>query len=134
MDLYLLLRSNGGQDQVEVRRLVARFMDSLPVWGMEDVLANQVEYARRLASAPGELLYEEMHKLFSLCDDVRALRELGLTIGAKELEEMEAALRARFSAEPRHARQVAEDAVEDWNRDWWWYADNLKEGSDTKGD
>jgi hypothetical protein len=133
VDLYFLLQ-DGGQDQAEVRRLVARFMESLPLWGMEDVLANQAEYARRLASAPGELLYEEMHKLFSLCDDVRALRELGLDIGAKDLEEMDAALRARFSAEPRKARLVAEDKVDDGNRKWWWYADNLKKGIDTKGD
>ena len=133
VNLHFLLR-DCGQDQAELRRLVARFMESLPDWGIEDVVANQADYARRLASARRELEYEEWHKLFSLCDDVQALRELGLTIDAEDLDEMEAALRARFSAEPRIARLVAEDLANDWNRECWWYADNLKGGSDTKGD
>jgi hypothetical protein len=41
----------------------------------DELAAYQVRCATRVASAPGDLIYEEMHKLFSLLDEVYALRE-----------------------------------------------------------
>ena len=103
----------------------ARLLERLPAWGMKDLISTQAAYAKRLASSPGPLLYEEMHKLFSLCDEIRALRYLGLTLTISECEDLEAAIRERFSIERGKAKLVAEDRVERWNREWWWYAENL---------
>lgn len=41
---------------------------------------NSLDYARRLASAEGELLAEEAFKLFGLMDEVDALAGLGARI------------------------------------------------------
>lgn len=125
MDLFLFLR-DARQDQAELRSLVVSFAESLPVWGMADLLAVQTNYARNLAASPRALEYEEMHKLFSLCDEIFALRELGLTAAADTIEELDSALHARFAAEPRKSRLVAEDRAENWNRDLWWYGENLR--------
>lgn len=99
---------------------------------MKGLIDTQARYAKSLASSPGKLLYEEMHKLFSLCDEIRALRYLGLATATAEYEELEAALRERFSTEREKAKLVAQDKAEIWNRDSWWYAENL--GYDDSGD
>lgn len=68
-----------------------------------------------------------MHKLFSLMDEVYALRETGHPVDVALLQQMEADVRARFAAQPTVARLVAEDRAADWNRSLWWYADNLRQ-------
>ena len=127
MEIFLLSVGRGAADS-EVRSLVARFIEILPVWGMPDLLALQMSYAQTLAEAKGQLEYEEMHKLFSLRDEIRAMRTLGLAADEQDVVELDTALRSRFSADPKKARLVAEDRVEGWNRDSWWYAENLKGG------
>jgi hypothetical protein len=92
-----------------------------------DSLEQQARYASRLASAPGNLIYEEMHKLFSLLDDVHALRAAGHSADAVLLQQMDADARARFAAQRKMARLVAEDRAEEPNRSLWWYADNLRQ-------
>ena len=126
MQLFLL-RLDPEENRSESQRLVDEFFRCVPLWGMEDLLSVQVEYARRLAASPGTLEYEEMHKLFSLCDEIQALKELGMRVTAAEMDNLEAALQARFRAEPKKARLAADDKVEDWTRESWWYAENLQE-------
>jgi hypothetical protein len=75
-------------------------------------------------------MYEEMHKLFGLCDEIHALRSLGFSAETALLEKFERDVRARFIAEPKTARLAASYNVEPWNRDLWWYADNLRERED----
>lgn len=126
MDLFFLIRAFGSKEPL-VDDLVQSFFVSLSGWGMEDLLATQIDYARTLAAAPGELEYEEMHKLFSICDEIQAMREIGLSIEDSELEDLATVLRSRFLSEARKARLVAEDKAEEWNREWWWYRDSRGE-------
>ena len=114
------------QGQQIARTLAATFIDALPAWNMTDLLAHQMSYAQRLADSEGPLLYEEMHKLFSLRDEIHAMRVLGLPADDGALAAVDAALRRRFAAESNKARLVAEDMVERWNRELWWYARNLQ--------
>jgi hypothetical protein len=112
-------------DPSAVQKLLEHFLDSLPEWGLEDLPARTAEYAHRLATAPGELEYEELHKLFSLRDELHVLCELGMSIGSQAQSELDAALRARFQAQKKAASSVAQDRAEDWNRNLWWYAERL---------
>ena len=66
-------------------------------------------------------VYEEMHKLFSLCDEIRALVGPSLAEADGGIRDLNEALKARFTGEPRKARLVAEDRSDSWNRDSWWY-------------
>ena len=92
---------------------------------MGGVLDHQMNYANRLSYDKWDLEYEEMHKLFSLADEIWALKALGLPFSRSLYAKFEKGLRHRFEREPGKARLVAEDRVDDWNRDRWWYK-NLK--------
>jgi hypothetical protein len=92
----------------------------------DELLANQVRYASRLATAPGKLIYEEMFKLFSLLEEIHALRVMGYAVDESLLQQMEADVRARFSEQRKLAQLIAEDGVKEWNRSLWWYAENLR--------
>jgi hypothetical protein len=119
-----LLEVHGRGEDPRVIDLRGRFHETFG--GMEgEMLPSRIRYASRLASPPGELIYEEMHKLFSLLDDVYALRATGYSADQAALQQMDADVRARFAAQPEMARLVAEDRVKGWNRSCWWYADNL---------
>jgi hypothetical protein len=124
MSLFLLTHVHGLGSSERVTKLRQR-LDSAVRDAELDVLPNQVRYATSLAEAKGPLEYEELHKLFSLLDDIHALRQLGFTIDAHLIEDMEHAVRARFATQQRAARMAAEDRVEDWNRALWWYAELL---------
>lgn len=106
--------------------LISDFMSALQRWELQDVLENQVNYAVRLARDAHDLLYEEMHKLFSLLDEIHALRTIGLTVAPRAIEELNSAVRTRFEMQASVAALVAKDRVEDWCQTLWWYADNLR--------
>lgn len=121
--LFLLEVYDRGEDP-RVIDLRERFHETFG--GMEgEMLPSRIRYASRLAMPPGELIYEEMHKLFSLLDEVYALRAMGYSADEATLQQMDADVRARFAAQPKMARFVAEDKAKEWNRSCWWYADNL---------
>jgi hypothetical protein len=127
-NLFLLVQVHGlGQDP-RVRGLQEQFRAIADTGPCQDLLSHQLRYGSRLASAPGQLLYEELHKLFSLADDVHALRALGFSADQSLVERFAADLRARFAAQPWPARLVAQDRAQDWNRSLWWYAENLDQG------
>lgn len=98
---------------------------ALPGWKLDDLVSRQMLYAIRIAQTAGKIEYEEMHKLFSLCDEIYALRKLGLAAASEMEREFETAIRQRFRKESAKARAAAEDRADEWNRKLWWYAENL---------
>jgi hypothetical protein len=122
--LFRLEAVYGRDEDPRVIELRERFHETFG--GIEaEMLPSQVRYVSRLASAPGELIYEEMHKLFSLLDEVYALRAMGYSTAEAALQQMDTDVRARFAAQDEMARLVAEDKVKGWNRSCWWYANRL---------
>jgi hypothetical protein len=101
--------------------LVNRYFTLLSSWGLEDLLQRQTDYAIVLASAEGELEYEEIHKLFSLCDEISALESLGLKHDIAQRSRFESAVRKRFSDQSRVAELVAEDRGESGGAGKWWF-------------
>jgi hypothetical protein len=125
MNLFLLSLVHGLAQDPRVMVLRAGFEQALQRAEMTDLLGRQLEYASQLATAGRSLLYEEMHKLLSLCDEIHALRALGFDVDQEFLRRYEGDVRSRFDVQRKQARMVAEDKAEPWNRNLWWYAENL---------
>ena len=103
------------------RKLIGMLCNSLVRWEKEDILTNQIEYAIRLARSDGDLIYEEMHKLYSLCDEVHALQKLGLFSQTEDISEFDEAIRNRLRNQKKLGQMVVDDKAEEWNRHLWWY-------------
>jgi len=129
-DICLLRALDKDICEVEFDRYREAYRSVLATVELTDALTNQVNYAIRIASHSGELEYEEMFKLFTLCDSINAMQILGLKIDEQSKSEFEAALKERFRRDKKKARMVAEDLVEDWKKDWWWYVKNLATDSE----
>lgn len=95
MELYQLKLACSDQHE-ELRE---RFKERLRESGIDDLLGHQLQYSIRLASAPRTLLYEEMHKLFSLADECHALRSLRFVSSPELEQECELQLRLRFKTQ-----------------------------------
>jgi hypothetical protein len=121
-DLYLLVEVHGLGEDREVAELAARFRAAV---AGSDTLVRTLEYAVRLAGAPGDLLGEEMYKLVSLCDEAQALRYFGFAADPALEREFAREVRARFAVQRAAAHVAAQHLVEPWSRDRWWYAENL---------
>jgi hypothetical protein len=121
-DLYLLVEVHGIGGDSEVAELVARFRAAV---AGSDALVRTLEYAVRLADAPGDLLGEEMYKLVSLCDEAEALRYFGFAADPALEREFAREVRARFAVQRGTAHVAAQHLAGPWNRDRWWYAENL---------
>lgn len=93
---------------------------------MGNVAARQAEYALKPAESKSDLEYEEMHKLFSLCDEIYALDFLGLPLDVSLRRRFEQGVMRRFERERQKARNVAADKYEWWKEGIWWYDENLK--------
>lgn len=102
------------------------FTNYIEVHQFQDLLNRHIEYAITLASAERELIYEEMLKLFYLCDEIESLEALGLEFEQSEKNRLKQALKQRFAKEPRCVKIVAKQNCETWNSHWWWYQDNLE--------
>jgi len=126
LNLFLLLYVHHLQDDDQrVSPLLIRFWELASEPGIENSLDHQLRYATRLAQSGGLLLYEEMHKLFSLCDQIYALQTLGLRVTPEKLASFESAIRGRLVQQRKMAKLVAEDKLEDWKRELWWYSESL---------
>lgn len=110
-----------GLDDQEVQEIDAMFRVMASSLGELDLVEHQIKYASRLAEYEGDLLYEEMHKLFSICDEIHALVSLGFGSEEEQMEQLAKSLRSRFNRQPGIASLVADDRREDWNRGLWWY-------------
>jgi hypothetical protein len=128
--LYKLSNVHQLADDDRVVALQQRFHDVLEQAELPNILGNQLEYASRLASAPGPLIYEEMHKLFALCDEIHALRSQGFRADDALVRQFEDDVRRRFAAQPKEAMLAAQYNVKKWNRTLWWYAENLDSTSE----
>jgi hypothetical protein len=125
LDLFLLSQVHGSATDPAVANLLRGFREAVTRAGLGDVLNHQIAYASRLAGSLSPLSYEEMHKVFSLCDEIHALQALGYELPDDAAPRLETTLRHRFTMQRREARLVAEDKAKEWNRALWWYADNL---------
>lgn len=125
-DIYRIKNVYEILDDDEYSYLLEAYCDLLENNGLSDVLHQEINYAIKIAQSEGELEYEEMHKLFSLCDEIMALRNIGLKVDDSVYEKYIKVLRYRFSKEKKKARFVAEDLYEDWKKYYWWYSENLK--------
>jgi len=111
----------------EYHDFINEFVKLIEKLNLHDLPDGQIKYAIKLAETERELLYEEMFKLFCLCDEIVGLKGIGFEIEETLDNELKDALRYRFKREPKKARLVAEDLYEDWKKDFWWYSENLKE-------
>jgi hypothetical protein len=120
-----LVHGLGLGHEPEVQELVVRFMERAHAFGEDSaVLVNQMEYAIRLAEADCELLYEELHKLLSLCDDVFVLEVFGMRADASLKAQFDSVVAERLLRRPRQAAAMAAgDKVVAWKRERWWYAE-----------
>ncbi|NHZ99182.1 hypothetical protein [Massilia sp. CCM 8734] len=106
------------------RDIFLKFWERINRSKIENILVNQINYALRLA-APGQLEYEEVNKIFSLCDDVYALAILGFKAPEELIAEFEDKVREKLASVKKISRAVANASVEDWNRNLWWYKENV---------
>lgn len=123
LELYLLTLKIDDANLVE--ELKSYYLDALKRSNMITVFDNQVDYAIRLSLRDSDLIYEEMHKLFSLCEEIEAMRILGLKINAEKIDRLNDSLRHRFSSQRKMAKAAAHNNVEEWSKGYWWYADNM---------
>lgn len=119
-----LLRTGTRHD--DIHELIDGFKVSLRRWGLETIVENQVQYASRVAAHDDDLIYEEMHKLFSLRDEIHGLVEIGISSTPSSVEQLDALMRHRFQRQRHMAELVAQDCVADWNKSLWWYSENVK--------
>ena len=124
-EFFLLIYILKEKDEKKIRKLYSVFINQLSNWNLENLLDRQIEYAIKLADSEGKLEYEEMHKLFSLCDEIYALETLGFTKNKKYKLTLEEALKKRFLKEKKKAKLVSEDKVDNWRKELWWYKDNI---------
>lgn len=124
-DLFLLKSKFGQTTYFQDHDLVSTFIEKLNIWELEDLMMIQVNYAMRIANSDGNLEYEEINKLFSLCDEIHALHYLGLDIDCNLKVKYEESIQYRFDKENIKAKMVAKKRVEHWKQDFWWYKTNL---------
>lgn len=125
-DIFILKNRLGRLNNREYEVILKDYTKLLDKLGLQDILLNQIQYAIRIAKSQGELEYEEMHKLFSLCDEISALKNIGLKVDESINKTLKDALEYRFQLERGKAKLVAQDKFKDWKKDYWWYSENLK--------
>jgi len=124
-ELFLLAYLLKLDKDPQVNNLISTFTYRLPTWGLKELLNRQVNYAIRIAESEYNLEYEEMHKLLSLCDEIYALEYIGLNFDENLKNHYEESIRKRFSKQREKAKIVTEDKAEDWQRELWWYKENM---------
>jgi hypothetical protein len=121
MDVFKYVNQYDLWQEEEGLQLINLYSSFLKNNNLEDVVSHQANYAIKLAQTSRLIEYEEMHKLFSIVDELMALKSLGFEIQESLFEEVSRSQRDRFQKEPGKSSLVAEDKVENWNRDFWWY-------------
>lgn len=86
----------------------------------DEIIDVQTNYALNLINSDSKLEYEELHKLFSLADEIFALNQLGLNSNFSKQKEFEVAFKKYLESDGR-GKLVAEDKVEKWKKNLWWY-------------
>jgi len=112
--------------ELELRRNYCKYLD---YYNINNILYSQYEYAVRLAQDDSDLIYEEMMKLFSLCDNIEALAYYGFILSPSDRHDLTNALKIRFQIEPIKSHNIAELNVERWKSHWFCYKFNLHKSS-----
>lgn len=113
------LECNASSDAKE--DAVERYRRALVESNCTDVLAQEFEYAISLALADGDLVFEEMCKLYALCETTVALSRLGLSCDAGLTAALPRALRVRIGRQRGVANAAAETTRRGWSKDFWCY-------------
>ena len=116
--LFLENEQNNNEDTV---KLISLFLNKLIEWDLERLWFKQLNYGKAIADSEFDLEYEEMHKLYSLCDEIYCLEKIGLKTNENIKKEFFESIQNRLQKESKKAKLVAEDKIEDWNKDLWWY-------------
>lgn len=117
-----------GLDEAELQRLKAKFLRAVDASQVaDDMLPGRMRYAHRLSVAPGDLIQEEMHLLFNLCEYVTALRWLGFEVEEDVYDDYVDAVKQKLTDQRRLAKSVAEDLSTVHDEHHWWmsYVANL---------
>jgi hypothetical protein len=120
------LRIQDTKTNLKLESLLKKFLEKLSTLGLDNLHIIQADYAIRISNYGGKLEYEEMHKLFSLCDEIHAMDYLGLKLDQNKKRELEESLRSTFLRDKKNANIAAHQNVELWNKNLWWYVENLK--------
>jgi hypothetical protein len=112
--------------EIDKARLRRNFIDAVEASGNDSMLNDTIGYAIHLSEYPGDLLYEEMHKLFSLSDEIESMILLGLKISTDLRDKLMAAVRSRIKSDSKKARLVAEDRFEKWKAEWYHYVISME--------
>ena len=121
--LILYLELHDGLEKEEFERLKGKFLRAVASSQVgEDLLPSRVRYARRLATDENELIYEELHKLFSLCENIFVLTWLGFEIEDDVYAGYVADVKQRLMDQKRSAKLVAEDKSTIRDEKYWWMA------------
>lgn len=99
-----------GVDGEERRQLLAALGADVPGLDFEVLRGQAHEYACHLALSPGRLLYEEVSRLASSCQEFWALGELGLAPDVAREQELREALRARHRLQPGDVHDAVQRA------------------------
>ncbi len=122
MKLFLLEYKYKLKSNLQVQAMKTRFFKELRKSSFnKNLLYRNVEYAVRLAEHPGELMYEEMCKLMSLCDNIFALEYLGFEFDKPLKLKFESSIANKLNKEKKIAKYAKETMVEEWSKDFWWY-------------
>ncbi len=108
-------------NDTDLRSLQWSLSLKLEEYGSSGIIDNQMRYAIKLATYPGKLSYEEMHKLFTLCDVIYALEKLSLKFDISLKILFEKTVKDVLNKEKNMAMLVAQDKIEDWKSQFWWY-------------
>jgi hypothetical protein len=111
----------------DYQKLKSEFFAALAKWDLSDLVDHQIGYAIRLATDSSDLLYEEMHKLFSLLNEIHALQEIGLTVSDNLQKQLCDSVLGRFRRQRPMSALVANDRAEAWCRSLWWYDGSLRD-------
>lgn len=110
-----------GLHEADLERLKGKFLRAVHAREMaDDLLPGTVRYARRLATDEDELIYEEVHLLFNLFEQVLALRWLGFEIDDDAHPGYLADVKQRLKDQKSAAKIVAEDKATVHDESYWW--------------
>ena len=103
---------------------IAHFAETIGRDSIARSIARVARYIERLSGSGGALQYEEMHKLFSLVDDLHSLLTL-ISEDQAVPQPIREAVAGRLQRQSRTARLVAEDRATPEHRARWPYRDLL---------
>ena len=91
-------------DGKQYRDFFNEYMKIVSKLNLHDLLERQIRYAVRLAGNSEELIYEDMFKLFCLCDEIVGLKGLGFEVEESLNIELKKALKNRFKKRSKESK------------------------------